>query len=113
MDLLIYEIWVLGIVSTWAWGCGTSQYLLPQFRANVGQQNHLDIGSGTGYYLRKGNIPRSTKLTLVDLGYRNMASVVRESCPSRWNFSSSKSFPKHRFMLKLRKTVMSTTCAVL
>ncbi|ROW15984.1 hypothetical protein VPNG_02626 [Cytospora leucostoma] len=66
-DLLIYEIWVLGIVSTWAWGCGTNQYLLPQFRANVGQQHHLDIGSGTGYYLRKGNIPRSTKLTLVDL----------------------------------------------
>lgn len=66
-DLLIYEVWVLGIVSTWAWGCGTDQYLLPQFRANVGQKHHLDVGSGTGYYLRKGNLPPSTKLTLVDL----------------------------------------------
>ncbi|CEJ61144.1 Putative VrtF [Penicillium brasilianum] len=65
-DLLIYEIWVLGIVSTWAWGCKTTEYLLPQFQANVGK-NHLDIGSGTGYYLRKGKIPASTRLTLLDL----------------------------------------------
>ncbi|KAJ5497189.1 S-adenosyl-L-methionine dependent methyltransferase [Penicillium fimorum] len=65
-DLLVYEIWVLGIVSTWAWGCSTTKYLLPQFRANVGK-NHLDIGSGTGYYLRKGGIPASTRLTLLDL----------------------------------------------
>ncbi|KAF3481327.1 putative VrtF [Arthroderma uncinatum] len=65
-DLLIYEIWVLGIVSTWAWGCSTTKYLLPQFRSNVGK-NHLDIGSGTGYYLRKGGISPSTKLTLLDL----------------------------------------------
>ncbi|KAI4861654.1 S-adenosyl-L-methionine-dependent methyltransferase [Hypoxylon rubiginosum] len=66
-DLLIYEIWVLGIVSTWAWGCGTDAYLLPQFRANVGKKHHLDIGSGTGYYLRRGGIPAATQLTLVDL----------------------------------------------
>jgi hypothetical protein len=66
-DLLIYEVWVLGIVSTWAWGCGTDTYLLPQFRASVGKQHHLDIGSGTGYYLRKGHIPATTKLTLLDL----------------------------------------------
>ncbi|KAL4983911.1 S-adenosyl-L-methionine dependent methyltransferase [Aspergillus falconensis] len=65
-DLLIYEIWVLGIVSTWAWGCSTTTYLLPQFRANIGR-NHLDIGSGTGYYIRKAPIPSSTKLTLMDL----------------------------------------------
>lgn len=66
-DLLIYEIWVLGIVSTWAWGCSTTKYLLPQFRANAGQVHHLDIGSGSGYYLRKGNLPRTTRLTLLDL----------------------------------------------
>ncbi|RAK87871.1 S-adenosyl-L-methionine dependent methyltransferase [Aspergillus costaricaensis CBS 115574] len=65
-DLLVYEIWVLGIVSTWAWGCSTSEYLLPQFRANIGK-NHLDIGSGTGYYLRRSEIPVSTLLTLLDL----------------------------------------------
>ncbi|KAF4200325.1 hypothetical protein CNMCM8927_003503 [Aspergillus lentulus] len=64
-DLFIYDIWVLGIVSTWAWGCSTTKYLLPQFRSNIGK-NHLDIGSGTGYYLRKAGIPASTRLTLID-----------------------------------------------
>ncbi|RAL09589.1 uncharacterized protein BO97DRAFT_436690 [Aspergillus homomorphus CBS 101889] len=65
-DLLIHEVWVLGIVSTWAWGCSTSEDLLPQFRASIGK-NHLDIGSGTGYYLRQGEIPATTLLALLDL----------------------------------------------
>ncbi|KAL4861821.1 beta-lactamase-like protein [Aspergillus spectabilis] len=43
-----------------------TEYLLPQFRANIGK-SHLHIGSGTGYYLHKGGIPTSTRLTLVDL----------------------------------------------
>ncbi|KAK2596152.1 hypothetical protein QQS21_006429 [Conoideocrella luteorostrata] len=64
--LLIYDYWVLGIVSTWAWGCPTAAYPLPQFRANIGK-NHLDIGIGTGYYLRKGKIPSTTKITLMDI----------------------------------------------
>ncbi|EFY89902.1 hypothetical protein MAC_04111 [Metarhizium acridum CQMa 102] len=64
--LLLYDYWVLGIVSTYAWGCPTSQYPLPQFRANIGK-NHLDIGIGTGYYLRKGRIPPTTKVTLLDI----------------------------------------------
>ncbi|KAL4925850.1 S-adenosyl-L-methionine dependent methyltransferase [Aspergillus undulatus] len=65
-DLLIYETWVLGIVSTYAWNCSVRSYLLPQFRHNIGK-NHLDIGSGTAFYLRKSSIPATTKLTLLDL----------------------------------------------
>lgn len=65
-DLFVYELWVLGIVSTWAWGCSTKKYLVPLFRSNVGK-NHLDIGSGTAYYVRNGGIPSSTRLTLLDL----------------------------------------------
>lgn len=63
--LAIYDIWVLGIVSTWAWGCRTAKYLIPLFRSNVGK-SHLDIGAGTGYYLRKADIPPSARLTIVD-----------------------------------------------
>ena len=37
--------------------------MLPLFRSNVGK-NHLDISSGTGYYLRNAGIPASTRLTL-------------------------------------------------
>lgn len=63
--LAIYDIWVLGIVSTWAWGCQISHYLIPLFRSNIGKK-HLDIGAGTGYYLRKAQIPSSTELTIID-----------------------------------------------
>lgn len=63
--LAIYDFWVLGVVSTWAWGCSTLQYLVPLFCANIGQK-HLDIGAGTGYYLRKAKFPPSSRLTLVD-----------------------------------------------
>ncbi|KAF2136056.1 uncharacterized protein K452DRAFT_292709, partial [Aplosporella prunicola CBS 121167] len=63
--LAFYDIWVLGIVSTWAWGCSTAAYLIPLFRSNV-RSNHLDIGAGTGYYLRKAGIPATSKLTIVD-----------------------------------------------
>jgi SAM-dependent methyltransferase len=60
-----YDHWVLGIVSTYAWGCPTSRYTLPQYRANIGE-NHLDIGIATGYYLRHGGIPLTTNITVVD-----------------------------------------------
>jgi SAM-dependent methyltransferase len=64
--LLLYDLWVLGVVNTFAWGCSTTRYLLPLFRSNVGG-NHLDVGVGTGYYLRsKGSVPATTRLTLVD-----------------------------------------------
>ncbi|KAJ9411151.1 hypothetical protein DTO045G8_783 [Paecilomyces variotii] len=63
--LFIYDIWVLGIVSTWAWGCRISTYLIPLFSANVGTR-HLDIGAGTGYYLRHAHIPSTTQLTILD-----------------------------------------------
>lgn len=42
-------------------------YLLPQSQANVGKKHQLDIGSGTGYYLRRGGLPAATQLTLVGL----------------------------------------------
>ena len=38
--------------------------MLPLFQSNMGK-NHLDIGSGTGYYLRNAGIPASMQLTLV------------------------------------------------
>ncbi|GKZ25088.1 hypothetical protein AbraIFM66951_001601 [Aspergillus brasiliensis] len=63
--LFIYDIWVLGIVSTFAWGCRISKYLIPLFRLNIGK-NHLDIGAGTGYYLNHAQIPRDTNLTIAD-----------------------------------------------
>ncbi|KAL9099860.1 MAG: hypothetical protein Q9163_004696 [Psora crenata] len=64
--LAVYDWWVLGIVSSYAWRCRTSSILLPFFRQYV-SSNHLDIGVGTGYYLAKSDLPASTSITLLDL----------------------------------------------
>ncbi|GAB7352919.1 hypothetical protein MBLNU459_g3504t1 [Dothideomycetes sp. NU459] len=63
--LTYYDFWVLGIVTTYAWCCPTTTYLLPLFRANV-RKNHLDIGVGSGYYLGPSTVPTTTNLTLID-----------------------------------------------
>lgn len=63
--LAFYDFWVLGIVTSYAWCCPTTTYLLPLFRANV-RKNHLDIGVGSGYYLDPSTVPATAKLTLVD-----------------------------------------------
>ncbi|KAI4246109.1 MAG: hypothetical protein L6R40_002061 [Gallowayella cf. fulva] len=65
LRLLIYDIWVLGIVATFAWGCSVTTYLLPLFLSNI-RRNHLDIGVGTGYYLAKTPPSPHRKVTLFD-----------------------------------------------
>ncbi|KAL8908876.1 MAG: hypothetical protein Q9171_005273 [Xanthocarpia ochracea] len=64
--LVIYDWWVLGIVSTYAWACSVPDYTLPWFRNNVRKGQHLDIGVGTGYYLAKSDLT-GVQVTLADL----------------------------------------------
>ncbi|KAL8974150.1 MAG: hypothetical protein Q9197_001615 [Variospora fuerteventurae] len=64
--LTIYDWWVLGIVSTYAWACSVPNYTLPWFRRNVRQGQHLDIGVGTGYYLAQTDLT-GVQVTLADL----------------------------------------------
>lgn len=76
--LAIYDFWVLGLVSTWAWGCSTAKYLVPLFKRST-RKNHLDIGAGTGYYLRKAEIPSTTRLTLADTETGALEVAMRRS----------------------------------
>lgn len=64
--LTIYDWFVLGIVNTHAWRCPTLKYLLPFFQQNAGKEL-LDVGVGTGYYLRHANLAPDARITLVDL----------------------------------------------
>lgn len=63
--LKIYNFWVLSISNSWIWRCPTSKQLAQyqKYRTN----NHLDIGVGTGYYLKHTHWPENTKLVLMDL----------------------------------------------
>ena len=64
--LAVYDWWVLGIVSTYAWACSVPQITLPWFRSNMRKGQHLDIGVGTGYYLAKTDLS-GVQVTLADL----------------------------------------------
>lgn len=63
--LKIYNIWVLDISNSWIWRC-SKQDQLEQFNKNM-SINHLDIGVGTGYYLKHCQMPLNCKLSLMDL----------------------------------------------
>ncbi|KAI9819841.1 MAG: hypothetical protein M1827_006410 [Pycnora praestabilis] len=69
--LAVYDWWVLGIVSSYAWRISAKKTLLPFFRQNIGKQ-HLDIGVGTGYYLAHGQVPADTQVTLLDLNQNSL-----------------------------------------
>lgn len=47
--LTFYDVWVLGVSCTAAWGTPLPSVLLPFFRAHFSDA-HLDIGVGTGYF---------------------------------------------------------------
>lgn len=63
--LKLYDIYVLNISNRWIWRC-PKEIQLAQFNKYV-SNNHLDIGVGTGYYLKKCTWPQQTKLALMDL----------------------------------------------
>lgn len=62
--LKIYNLLVLNISNNWIWRC-PKRYQLEQYR-KLATDNHLDIGVGTGYYLKQNTWPKNTKLALMD-----------------------------------------------
>ena len=72
--LAVYDWWVLGVVTTYAWRCPTTSYLLPFFRKHASVK-HLDIGVGTGYYLSNADLPPEATVTLVDLNANSLETA--------------------------------------
>ncbi|EMA4052387.1 class I SAM-dependent methyltransferase [Salmonella enterica] len=62
--LSLYDWWVLNILNKYAWKCPTDTRLLPFFLHHMGE-THLDIGVGTGYYLK--HAPATHAISLMDL----------------------------------------------
>lgn len=63
--LKLYDFWVLDISNTWIWRC--SKFILQEYFNQHTTVNHLDIGVGTGYYLKKYPWTSNAKLSLMDL----------------------------------------------
>ncbi|QIW09623.1 methyltransferase [Francisella sp. LA112445] len=64
MTLKLYNFVVLFFNNTFVWKCKTAK-LLKQYSDNV-SENHLDIGVGSGYYLKKLS-SKIKKVALMDL----------------------------------------------
>ncbi|WP_409491247.1 class I SAM-dependent methyltransferase [Amycolatopsis sp. cmx-11-12] len=64
--LAVYDLWILGVVCPVVWHCSRGT-MAAQYARNVGAR-HLDIGPGTGYFLRRTRFPvERPEVTLVDL----------------------------------------------
>ena len=63
--LKLYNLWVLEISNQFIWRCPRAKQL-EQFNKYI-SSNHLDIGVGTGYYLKSCKMPPQPKVSLMDL----------------------------------------------
>lgn len=89
--LWVYDFFVQVLTNTFWWRCPTRSVLVPFFLENT-SQNHMEVGAGTGYFLRakvdhehqQSPIPKLSKscnswpekLTLVDFHSQCLAKAV-------------------------------------
>ncbi|KAF4997553.1 hypothetical protein FGRMN_3758 [Fusarium graminum] len=82
LALTFYDLWVVKISNSFAWGCGTASVLQPYFTGNFSQK-HMDVGVGTGYFPAtalqeigdKEEFSRS--ITLVDLNQNSLELAMK------------------------------------
>ncbi|MBY5946016.1 class I SAM-dependent methyltransferase [Photobacterium rosenbergii] len=73
--LSIYDFWVLGVSNHYFWKCPT-KLIREQFSTLV-SPNHLDVGVGSGYYL-KNCLPQTTKrIALLDLNENSLETASK------------------------------------
>lgn len=83
--LKIYNLLVLYVSNYWIWRC-PKRYQLEQYQRYV-RSCHLDIGVGTGFYLKNTSWPENTQLSLMDLNPSCLASAaaaVKELSPTTY-----------------------------
>lgn len=72
--LSIYDLWVLGFSNRFLWRCPTAK-LRALYDRNV-SENHLDIGVGSGYFLKHACWPAAApEITLFDLNPHSLETA--------------------------------------
>lgn len=62
--LRVYDPMVLGLYCRAVWRCPAGR-LVEHYTRNLGRR-HLDVGPGTGFFLRRADLPGEAQLTLLD-----------------------------------------------
>lgn len=93
--LAVYDIFVLGMMSRFMWRCPRGR-MLAHYNRHVGA-SHLDIGSGTGWFLDNCRFPvESPAITLIDfneVALNTAAHRVRRYRPETLVGDAFKSLP--------------------
>jgi 2-polyprenyl-3-methyl-5-hydroxy-6-metoxy-1,4-benzoquinol methylase len=76
ITLKLYNLWVLDISNQFIWRCSKAKQLA-QFNKYT-SSHHLDIGVGTGYYLKACKMPPQPKVSLMDLNL-NCLNAAKET----------------------------------
>ncbi|MCW8336721.1 class I SAM-dependent methyltransferase, partial [Vibrio sp. DBSS07] len=80
--LSIYDFWVLGVSNHFFWKCPTRN--ISNHFLNLLSPNHLDVGVGTGYYL-KNHLPQKTRrIALLDMNQNSLdeaSAAIRDFQP--------------------------------
>ncbi|HEV3157268.1 MAG TPA: class I SAM-dependent methyltransferase [Candidatus Baltobacteraceae bacterium] len=72
--LKLYDWWVLGISNRFAWQCPTRTVLLPFYREHIGKR-HLDVGVGTGFYLKHVELSPLHEIALLDINENSLRAA--------------------------------------
>lgn len=78
--LKLYDWWVLKISNNYFWKCSTKSILLPFFKKNLSQK-HLDVGVGSGFYLKHAQLNEHHKVTLMDLNVNSLKTAAARLYP--------------------------------
>lgn len=73
--LAIYDWWVLGVSNHYLWKCPT--HLISKRFAEQVSVNHLDVGVGTGFYLKHGLSAKTRRVALVDLNENSLSTAAQ------------------------------------
>lgn len=80
LTLMVYDIVVLAISNRFIWKCPTTR-LNKLYCENI-SNNHLDIGVGTGYFLKKNVTSSDARVALVDLNSSSLDAAANRLLPS-------------------------------
>lgn len=84
-SLRLHDLWAIYFSNRFIWRC-PKKHILEHCQKNI-SNNHLDIGVGTGYYLKKCHFPPSPDLSLLDINPHNLHAAnhkVKSLNPTRY-----------------------------
>lgn len=74
--LMLYDLFVLHFAARFVWGCPATK--ITDFYTENVSSNHLDVGVGSGYHLKKCTFPvPSPQVTLMDLNPNSLNKTSR------------------------------------